>query len=276
MSNDLISWLGNKKRAAEMLWDYYGNINTFVDPFCGSAALIFERPSRLEGISMVINDMDYMLVNTLRALKWDYEKLCEEFDEYVAEANMDSCRIVLERLDYDEFRKMILSSVKNYSLPVAYAWLYLNNSSIHPIKMRGTRKSPIKSFTDNMKIVKGGQKLKRAVILSGDWERALSKAYLYIYKTNKERAGILLDPPYMNSESDYRVISKDIALQAYIWATENFSERIRIAYCCYDEDFPLPEGWKKYTWQGKTYSKEGETGARSECVMLSPHSECGW
>ena len=65
----------------------------------------------------------------------------------------------------------------------------------------------------------------------------------------KPPVGILLDPPYLTVDrqselygSDADGSSSDVATAAYAWAIAN-GERFRIAYCCHEGDFPVPDGW---------------------------------
>ena len=42
--------------------------------------------------------------------------------------------------------------------------------------------------------------------------------------------------------SDADGSSSDVATAAYAWAIAN-GDRFRIAYCCHEGDFPVPDGW---------------------------------
>jgi site-specific DNA-adenine methylase len=38
-------YFGGKRRAAGLVWGALGRVNTYVEPFCGSAAVLLARPA---------------------------------------------------------------------------------------------------------------------------------------------------------------------------------------------------------------------------------------
>ncbi|MCY4596804.1 MAG: hypothetical protein OXC19_18645 [Bryobacterales bacterium] len=56
-------------------------------------------------------------------------------------------------------------------------------------------------------------------------------------------------------------------MHAYEWAVEN-GERYRIAYCCHEGDFEIPEGWDTSV-RGFRGHNIGVAGSR-DMVMFSP------
>ena len=93
----------------------------------------------------------------------------------------------------------------------------------------------------------------------------------------KPDVGILLDPPYRTEGrsgglygSDLDGTSDDVSVEAYEWAVEH-GKRYRIAYCCADGDFPVPDGWDVYR------RKAVRTGLNKrdweDIIMFSPACE---
>lgn len=62
-------WFGGKSRAASLIWERFGNVPNYVEPFAGSLATLLARPHapRIE----TVNDRDAHLANFWRALKHD-------------------------------------------------------------------------------------------------------------------------------------------------------------------------------------------------------------
>ena len=64
-------WFGGKSRVADIVWDRFGNVPNYVEPFFGSGAVLLGRP-HAPAIETV-NDLDCMVANFWRELKMDPE-----------------------------------------------------------------------------------------------------------------------------------------------------------------------------------------------------------
>jgi len=60
-------YFGGKRRAASLVWEALGNVDHYVEPFCGSAAVLLARPH--VGRCETINDRDGMVANFWRAVR---------------------------------------------------------------------------------------------------------------------------------------------------------------------------------------------------------------
>jgi hypothetical protein len=60
-------WFGGKSRVADIVWDRFGDVPNYVEPFFGSGAVLLGRP-HAQGTETV-NDLDCMLANFWRALR---------------------------------------------------------------------------------------------------------------------------------------------------------------------------------------------------------------
>jgi hypothetical protein len=79
-------WFGGKSRVAHIVWDRFGNVPNYVEPFFGSGAVLLDRPHD-PGIETV-NDRDAYLVNFWRAIKADPETTAQWSDWPVSEADL--------------------------------------------------------------------------------------------------------------------------------------------------------------------------------------------
>ena len=121
------------------------------------------------------------------------------------------------------------------------------------------------------------ERLKGVIVLNRSWESALTPTLLMHTPTApKPPVGILLDPPYLTVDrqselygSDADGSSSDVATAAYAWAIAN-GERFRIAYCCHEGDFPVPDGWTFITASFGGVKDAERRASRQDMVMFSP------
>jgi len=66
------TWFGGKNKIASMVWQRFGDVRNFVEPFYGSGAVHLNRPQPFEG-SETVNDYDGLVCNFWRAVKADPE-----------------------------------------------------------------------------------------------------------------------------------------------------------------------------------------------------------
>ena len=121
------------------------------------------------------------------------------------------------------------------------------------------------------------ERLKGVIVLNRSWESALTPTLLMHTPTApKPPVGILLDPPYLTTDrqselygSDANGSSSDVATAAYAWAIAN-GDRFRIAYCCHEGDFPVPDGWTFITASFGGVKDAERRASRQDLVMFSP------
>ena len=121
------------------------------------------------------------------------------------------------------------------------------------------------------------ERLKGVIVLNRSWESALTPTLLMHTPTApKPPVGILLDPPYLTTDrqselygSDADGSSSDVATAAYAWAIAN-GDRFRIAYCCHEGDFPVPDGWTFITASFGGVKDAERRASRQDLVMFSP------
>jgi hypothetical protein len=79
-------YFGGKSRVADLVWSRLGDVDNYIEPFCGSAAMLLRRPHkpRIE----TINDADCMVANFWRATQLAPEQVAEFADGPVNEADL--------------------------------------------------------------------------------------------------------------------------------------------------------------------------------------------
>ncbi len=80
-------WFGGKSRVASLVWERFGDVRNYVEPFFGSGAVLLGRPQPFEGVETV-NDADGLLCNFWRALQADPEGVAKLADWPVNENDL--------------------------------------------------------------------------------------------------------------------------------------------------------------------------------------------
>jgi len=76
MTKPFFPWIGGKRRLIKHILPLFPEHTTYVEPFCGGAALFFAKPpSEAE----VINDINSELVNLYRVVKNHLDELVRQF-----------------------------------------------------------------------------------------------------------------------------------------------------------------------------------------------------
>ena len=81
-------WFGGKRRVARLVWDALGDVDHYVEPFLGSAAVLLARPEHHRGRTETVNDADKFLANFWRALAADPEAVARWADWPVNECDL--------------------------------------------------------------------------------------------------------------------------------------------------------------------------------------------
>jgi DNA adenine methylase len=79
-------WFGGKSRAASLIWEAFGDVPNYVEPFAGSLAVLLARPTppRVE----TVNDVDHYLANFWRAVSQAPEEVARHADNPVSEVDL--------------------------------------------------------------------------------------------------------------------------------------------------------------------------------------------
>lgn len=113
-------WFGGKSRIVSLVWDRLGDVDNFVDPFCGSLAPLLGRPHapRIE----TVNDKFCHLANFWRAIQHDPMAVAHWADWPVNEADMHARHRWLVNLP--DFSERMLSDPDFYDAKVAGWWVW--------------------------------------------------------------------------------------------------------------------------------------------------------
>jgi site-specific DNA-adenine methylase len=113
-------WFGGKSRVAHLVWERFGDVPNYVEPFAGSLAVLLGRPT--EARIETVNDLDCYLANFWRALQADPEELARWADWPVNEADLHARHRWL--VGRAEFRARMREDPSFYDVQIAGWWVW--------------------------------------------------------------------------------------------------------------------------------------------------------
>lgn len=294
-------WFGGKSRVAHLVWQRFGNVPNYIEPFFGSGAVLFARPH--EPKVETVNDLDCYVANFWRALQADPEAVTHWADWPVNEADLHARHDWLLR--QAEFRATMHHDPDYYDAKIAGWWVWgicqwigsgwcsvdyyaapdsawqkrphLGDPGrgIHrPSQKRPHLGNPGRGVLYEY-MAALAERLSRVRVCCGDWARICGPSPT----VKNGLTGVFLDPPYADDDRDpaiYSIDSLTVAHDVRVWAIENGDNpNMRIALCGYDP-LIMPDGWHYVRWKAHGgYSSQGNGQGRinayREIVWFSPH-----
>jgi hypothetical protein len=113
-------WFGGKSRVAPLVWERFGDVPNYVEPFAGSLAVLLGRPHAPR--TETVNDRDAYLSNFWRALQADPDGVAAYADAPVNEADLHARHLWL--LQQRDFRERMLTEPDYFDVKVAGWWVW--------------------------------------------------------------------------------------------------------------------------------------------------------
>jgi len=301
-------WFGGKSRVADVVWRAFGaSVPNYVEPFCGSAAVLLRRPGG-PGKIETINDLDCDVANFWRATSRDPEAVARACDWPVNEADLHAMgNKMLAGLEehrarmhgdpeyFDSERAgwwcwgqctaiggnwMTASGSK--ALPRLCGWVTGNgvHASLPALGHSGRgihspERSELVEWFDALR-----SRLRRVRVACGDWSRVLSGAVTGSSNSLKNMGmspcAVFLDPEYgSDHKASYAEGSQTVHAEARDWAAEHGNDpHFRIALCGYEGEHELPDGWTCHAWKatgGHGNRNASNKNPHRERIWFSPH-----
>lgn len=297
-------YFGGKRDVAPDIWRRFGSVKQYIEPFCGSAAVLLgaPKPASLE----VVNDFNGFIANFWRAVKCQPSEVAHWADYPVSHIDLGARHIWL--LDQ---RETLACGLQDPNWPgdakVAGWWLWGQCCWIgsgwcewtRPDTAREQRwdgDSGARQDLENDNAGNAGMGIQalgqiphasdagRGELITSSGQVALSWLSKLASRLERVRithgewsrclnnhygdksTAVFIDPPYRAFESLYRCEGVADAVEA--WAREN--PDLRVAVCGHVGDYPSLDGWTAVPWTRKrlTYSGSGTTD--KECIWFSP------
>ena len=115
-------WFGGKSRVSHIVWQRFGDVANYVEPFFGSGAVMFMRPTapKIE----TVNDKDCMVANFFRAVKHAPDKVASWADSQVNEADLTARHTWLVEQLKTEFAEGMNTNPDYYDAKIAGWWVW--------------------------------------------------------------------------------------------------------------------------------------------------------
>jgi hypothetical protein len=173
-------YAGGKSTVAHVVWERFGNVPVYVEPFFGSGAVLLSRPH--EPGTETVNDIDSMICNFYRAVKHDPDAVAHHADWPAIENCLHARHLWLlgqkvslqERLEGDP---------EYYDAKVAGWWVWGMALWIGGEFCSG--KGPWASVNGRMVRTDTGQGVSRGLIHLGDAGRGVQRRLIHLGGTGR-------------------------------------------------------------------------------------------
>lgn len=273
------SYFGGKASVAPVVWDYLGNVQTYIEPFCGGASVLLGRPTRPS--TEVINDANGLIANFWRAVKYDPNAVAHFANWPVSEIDllarekevMELLPGLVEALNAnpDWFNAQIAGWwVWGQSAAIIGNWCTrigrtstTNRPQLGNAYSRGVGvHSNDSAFTDEereaflrkwMGLL--SNRLRSVLVCCGDWQRVCNSKSVLL---NKTPTGVFLDPPYdtkTGRRAGLYLLEKFSALDILDWCKKwGGNKDLRIVVCGLEGEY---ESLRKNGWTCRKWSASG-------------------
>ncbi len=113
-------WFGGKSRCAHLVWDRFGDVPNYVEPFAGSLAVLLNRPT--EPRCETVNDLDTYLANFWRAVTAAPDQVAHFANWPVNEADLHARHRWL--VNQETFRTQMKADPDYFDAKVAGWWVW--------------------------------------------------------------------------------------------------------------------------------------------------------
>lgn len=283
-------YFGGKSKVANEVWRRFGQVQNYVEPFCGSAAVLLANPVRC---TETINDKSGLVANFWRSVKLDPSAVAEYADKMVSETDLVAVNNHLRKIDISE---RLFESPSWYDAGLAGWWLWgmccwigkgfgVANARMLPHlgdSGKGiNRKLPHLGDSGRGSFIqewmhKLSNRLRDVRVCCGDWTRVLGPSVT----TKHGLTAVFLDPPYNLNEHAVNYGESDcVFADVCKWATDNGGSPLyRIAVCGYAGTWEPPQSWAEFRWKttggyGSQSDGRGRDNAKREMIWFSPHCQ---
>jgi DNA adenine methylase len=293
-------WFGGKRKAAAEVWNRFGVVRNYVEPFFGSGAVLLARPGGAFG-NETVNDLDGLVANFWRSVSRSPEATAEWADQPVNENDLHARHAWLLS-ELPTLRARLEGDPEWHDPKIAGWWVWgvscwigsgfcsgdgpwmvdenrqlvhlgnngrgVNRQRVHlGDNGRGARLLPWFSALS--------ERLRRVRVCSGDWSRVCGPSVTFKHGMT----AVFLDPPYADTAERasglYREDCEQVAHAVREWAIANGEHPLlRIALCGYEGEHQMPTSWEAWRWSagagfGGQAERRSGNGDR-EVIWFSP------
>ena len=115
-------WFGGKSRVASLVWERFGDVPHYIEPFFGSGAVLLRRPH--EPRTETINDLDSFVSCFWRAVQADPEAVAHYADYPIMEADLHARHVWLVEQKANGFRERMQNDPDYFDAKIAGWWVW--------------------------------------------------------------------------------------------------------------------------------------------------------
>jgi hypothetical protein len=292
-------WFGGKRRAADLVWSALGNVDHYVEPFCGSAAVLLARPH--VGRCETINDLDGMVSNFWRAVRSAPDAVAHHADWPVLEVDLHARHawLIGQResitaslaADPDWFD----AKAAGWWVWGACAWIgdgwcekerrglpnigHEGRGLLAPMRGGALSDDAVSFRTPVAWLTALSHRLARVRAACGDWSRVLGPSVLLPPSMpTGALCGAYFDPPYAEGAQQYAAGGTGTGLSAEVraWAIEAGKRPdMRVVLAGLEGEHKFPSDWRVIPWKarggyGGQRVGEENVNRKRERLWLSP------
>jgi DNA adenine methylase len=299
-------WFGGKSKCAHIVWNYFADVDNYVEPFAGSLAALLARPPGWNGVETV-NDADHYIVNFWRALKNDPVGVAQYANNPVNEADLTSRHLWLVNTGKERIAHLE-GDPDYYDSKVAGWWVWgiccwigsgfcsgtgpwISDDSGQLVHLgnagHGVNRKRVHLGNAGHGVNRGNQpigsyfaalaeRLRYVRVCCGDWQRVVTGGALNMGNVK----GVFLDPPYdqeLRDKGCYNVDSDGLSAEVFEWAIEHGDRPdYRVILCGYEGEHDMPDTWKEIEWTAnRAYGRmnsvtDNSVNRKKERLWISP------
>lgn len=281
-------YFGGKSLISKSIWDKIGYVENYVEPFCGSAAILLANPNpaKIE----TINDKDCLITNFWRAIKSNPELTASFANNPPNEIELHAKQKYITEFVDDLFISKIESDVDfcDYKIAGFWAWGLCTSIGNNWMHKKGLSAMPHLTTAGQglhglkydilQEYTKLSERLKRTRIVTGDWKKVCTPGVSYNnYGVSKEGTTfVFLDPPYnMNGRTKVYKHDDNVFKEVEDWClAHQICPDLKVSVCGYQGDYNLPD-WEQLEWQtnggfSSLGNNKGKENSKKECIWFSP------
>jgi DNA adenine methylase len=298
-------YFGGKRAVADLVWPRLGNVANYVEPFCGSAAMLLCRPDapNIE----TVNDADCYVANFWRATQAEPEAVADWCNHPVNECDLHARhRWLVLSPEAAEFRERMRTDPAHYDAKVAGWWCWglccwigsgwcsVQSAEVSQLPLladarcrgRGVNSNDDAGTCEERRLwlvdwfSRLRDRLRTVRVCCGHWLRVCDSESV---TTRLGITGTFLDPPYSTEAGRdmnlYVVDCGKVAHEVRAWCLErgpNPQMRIVLAgYAGEGHEELETAGWDVLAWKSQggygNRSEKGRANAAKERLWFSPH-----
>lgn len=115
-------WFGGKRKVAPLIWERFGDVTNYVEPFFGSGAVLLGRPTGHAAKIETINDLDGFVANFWRAVSMAPSEVAHWADWPVNEVDLNARHAYLVQVR-ERLSARLMADPEHYDARIAGWWV---------------------------------------------------------------------------------------------------------------------------------------------------------